>query len=95
MVGFVETERHPYNELFMHVLLFAQIKDAAGISELEMKVSGSIGADEFWSQITSVYPKLAPFRTITRLALNGEYAGTDAKFADSDEVALIPPVSGG
>jgi molybdopterin converting factor subunit 1 len=79
----------------MHVLLFAQIKDATGVSELEMKVSGSIGADEFWSQITTAHPKLAPFRKTTRLARNGEYASADAKFTDADEVAMIPPVSGG
>jgi molybdopterin converting factor subunit 1 len=79
----------------MHVLFFAQIRDAAGVSELEMKVSGSIGADEFWAQLTSAYPKFVPFRKTTRLARNGEYVSADAKFTDRDEVALIPPVSGG
>jgi molybdopterin converting factor subunit 1 len=79
----------------MHVLFFAQLKDAAGVSELEMKVSGSLGTDEFWAQINSAYPKLAPYRKTTRLARNGEYASADTKFTDADEVALIPPVSGG
>lgn len=81
--------------LNMRVLFFAQTKDAAETSELEMKVSGSIGVEEIWDKLIEQKPKLAAFRKTTRLACNGEYADAKAKFADVDEVALIPPVSGG
>ena len=40
-------------------------------------------------------PGLAPFRGNIRLARNLEFAGFDTRFNDDDEVALIPPVSGG
>ena len=37
----------------------------------------------------------AAFRSSVRLARNGEYARPDERFEPNDEVALIPPVSGG
>jgi molybdopterin converting factor subunit 1 len=79
----------------MRILFFAQVKDAAGAAELELKISGGVNADELWSKLISAKPNLAPFRKTTRLARNGEYADLKTKFGDADEVALIPPVSGG
>lgn len=79
----------------MRVLFFAQTKDAAGTSELEIKLSGAVGVEELWDKLIAQEPKLADFRKTTRLARNGEYAEAKTKFTDADEVALIPPVSGG
>jgi molybdopterin converting factor subunit 1 len=79
----------------MRVLFFAQLKDATGAAELEMKISGSLDADGLWRSLIAAQPKLAAFRKITRLARNGEYADPQMRFCDADEVALIPPVSGG
>jgi molybdopterin converting factor small subunit len=69
----------------MRVLLFAHLKDATGAAELEISISESLDADGLWRKL----------RTTTRLARNGEYAGAQTRFTDADEVALIPPVSGG
>ena len=79
----------------MRILFFAQTKDAAETSELEMKISGAIGVEEVWDKLIVQKPRLVAFRKTTRLARNGEYADAKTKFADTDEVALIPPVSGG
>ncbi len=79
----------------MRILFFAQTKDAAETSELEIKISGSASFDEIWEKLVAVKPKLTEFRKATRLARNGEYADAKTKFTDADEVALIPPVSGG
>jgi len=79
----------------MRVLFFAQTRDATGTAELEMKISGSLGVKEIWRALIAAQPKLAAFRGSTRLARNGEYADSETKFSDTDEVALIPPVSGG
>jgi molybdopterin converting factor subunit 1 len=79
----------------MRILFFAQTKDAAETSELEMKISGKVGVEKFWDALVTAKPKLAAFRKSTRLACNGEYADAKAKFSNADEVALIPPVSGG
>jgi molybdopterin converting factor subunit 1 len=79
----------------MRVLFFAQTRDATGSAELEMKVSGSLGVAEIWHALVAAQPKLAAFQKTTRLACNGEYADAETRFTDADEVALIPPVSGG
>ena len=79
----------------MRVLFFAQTKDAASAAELEMKVSGSLGVAEIWHVLIAARPGLAAFQKTTRLARNGEYADAETRFTDADEVALIPPVSGG
>ena len=79
----------------MRVLFFAQTRDAAGTAELEMKVSGSLGVEEIWRALVAAQPRLAAFQKTTRLACNGEYANSETRFTDADEVALIPPVSGG
>lgn len=79
----------------MRVLFFAQIKDAVGTAELELKISGSPDAAALWCTLIATHPKLAAFQTSTRLARNGEYADAKTFFCDADEVALIPPVSGG
>jgi molybdopterin converting factor small subunit len=51
--------------------------------------------DELWQILTSARPALMAFRSTTRLARNGEYATAGTVFGNADEVALIPPVSGG
>jgi len=79
----------------MRILFFAQARDAAGTPELDIKISGSVGIEEIWDGLVAEKPKLAAFRKTTRLARNGEYAEAQTKFTDADEVALIPPVSGG
>ena len=79
----------------MKILLFAQIKDAVGAAELDLNISGSPDAAALWRVLIAAQPKLAAFQSSTRLARNGEYAGTQTTFSDTDEVALIPPVSGG
>lgn len=51
--------------------------------------------NELWQILISARPELEAFRSTTRLARNGEYADANTRFHDTDEVALIPPVSGG
>ncbi len=79
----------------MRFLLFAQVKDAVGAAGLDLQISGSPDAAELWRTLIAAEPKLAAFQSSTRLARNGEYADAKTIFSDNDEVALIPPVSGG
>ena len=79
----------------MRVLLFAQVKAAVGAAELDLKISGQPDAAALWRALVIAQPKLAAFQSSTRLARNGEYADAKTFFSDADEVALIPPVSGG
>ena len=56
---------------------------------------GPPNVDSFWRVLVSLHPSLGRFRPSVRLARNGEYVGDDATFSEADEIALIPPVSGG
>ena len=79
----------------MRVLFFAQVRDAVGAGELDLEISGSPDAAGLWRTLIAVQPKLSAYQNSTRLARNGEYADAKTIFSDADEVALIPPVSGG
>jgi molybdopterin converting factor subunit 1 len=79
----------------MRVLFFAQLKDVTGCDAIELAPLSPPDGNELWAALVKRFPALAAHRPHVRLARNWEYAAPDAVFADSDEVALIPPVSGG
>jgi len=79
----------------MRVLFFAQLKDVTGCDSAEITSVSPLTAERFWAELLKKFPKLAAHRPSVRLAKNCEYAAPDATFANADEVALIPPVSGG
>ncbi len=77
----------------MRILFFVQLKDVTGCDSVE--VAPPLDAARLWAELLKRFPKLAPHRANVRLAKNWEYAAPDTQFVNSDEVALIPPVSGG
>ncbi len=76
------------------VLLFGAAADRAGTRETRV-VAGEMTLDELWPLLTERYPDLSPMRDTLAFAVNGEYARGDARVASGDEVAVLPPVSGG
>ena len=79
----------------MRVLFFAQLKDATGCDSIELAPAAPLNAEVLWAELLKKFPKLAAHRATVRLARNWEYAPPDVRFSSTDEVALIPPVSGG
>ena len=78
----------------MRILFFAQLKDVTRCAEMELDCD-DVDANGLWAELVGRYSGLAQFRASVRLARNSEYVGPDARFGRADEVALIPPVSGG
>lgn len=78
----------------MRILFFAHLKNAIGSPEIDLTCDG-VDADGLWNKLIEAHPVLARFRSSVRLAKNSEYVGPEARFYETDEVALIPPVSGG
>ncbi len=78
----------------MKVLFFAHVKDAVGRRELNVDADG-LDAGSLWELLIQSYPVLSLHRSVVRLARNGEFARANEIFNNNDEVALIPPVSGG
>jgi molybdopterin synthase catalytic subunit len=81
--------------LRIRVRLFAMQREAAGTKELRLEVPLGSTVDDAWTAVVEVVPALAPGRTSLRFAVNGSYADPATPLADGDEVACIPPVSGG
>jgi molybdopterin synthase catalytic subunit len=79
----------------VRVLYLGMLRDVAGRNhEVVTLAEGSLLSD-LYRQLEQRFPKLAGFRNSVALALNQEYSGAAAELHDDDEVALIPPVSGG
>ena len=79
----------------MRILFFAQLKDATGCAEAQWPGASGLSAQQLWERLLRDFPKLEGHRACVRLARNGAYAAEDERFESGDEVALIPPVSGG
>jgi molybdopterin synthase catalytic subunit len=79
----------------VRIRLFAIQRELAGTRELSVDLPDDADVEAAWRAVASRYPVLAPGRPSLRFARNGEYAEAATRLADGDEVALIPPVSGG
>ena len=78
----------------MRILFFAQLREVTGVEQAEIEVD-SVDASSLWKSLLSMWPGLAAHQPQIRLARNGRYVESGEAFERGDEVALIPPVSGG
>ncbi len=76
------------------VRLFGAAADRAGTRETEVE-SEATTLDGLWPLLVEMYPGLQPMRETLAFAVNEEYARGDAAVEPGDEVAVLPPVSGG
>ena len=79
----------------MKVLFFAQSREAVGCDRVEVKAAAPLTQAEFWRALVELYPALAVHRKTARLARNEAYLLEDELIQPGDEIAIIPPVSGG
>ena len=79
----------------IRVRLFAIQRELAGAREVPIELADGAVVEDAWTVIASRFPVLAPGRPSVRFARNGDYADPTTALADGDEVAFIPPVSGG
>jgi len=77
------------------VRLFARLHDVAGASELVRDVQPGATIGAIWQQLASEVPGLAPYGRSISSAVNADYASMDTPVRDGDEIAFLPPVSGG
>jgi molybdopterin converting factor subunit 1 len=77
------------------VRLFARLRDLAGTGELVREVPDSATVHTVWNALTTEMPSLAQYERTMSVAVNAEYARMAAALHDGDEVAFMPPVSGG
>ena len=75
--------------------LFAMQRELAGTRAVDVAVAEGATIEDAWTALVERFPVLAPGRPAVRFAHNGAYAPAETVLADGDEVAMIPPVSGG
>ena len=66
-----------------------------GHKELELEVEEQTTVEDLLQRLVSDYPKLAGHTGTLMVAVNAEYVEAAQRLHAGDEVALIPPVSGG
>jgi molybdopterin synthase sulfur carrier subunit len=79
----------------VRVLFFSVLREQVGCSEMDVVMQDPATAKDLLDLLEAKYPVLASYRNSTRVAVNYEYVSADKVLAERDEVALIPPVSGG
>jgi molybdopterin converting factor subunit 1 len=77
------------------VRLFARLREIAGASELARDVPAGATIGSLWRQLSGEYPAMADYERSISSAVNADYARMDRPLHDGDEVAFLPPVSGG
>jgi molybdopterin converting factor subunit 1 len=77
------------------VRLFARLRDIAGASELTREVAPGATIQSVWRELAGEYPELIRYERSISSAVNADYAAMDQVVRDGDEIAFLPPVSGG
>jgi molybdopterin converting factor subunit 1 len=77
------------------VRLFARLRDLTGTGELIREVPAPATARTVWDSLIAEWPGLAQYEKTMSVAVNTEYSRMTANVGDGDEVAFLPPVSGG
>ena len=77
------------------VLFFASLKDISGEISVELELEENATVDSAKIKINSMYPKMEPLLNYVRIAINQEFANAETVINNGDELAILPPVSGG
>lgn len=77
----------------MTILLFAHATDLAGAKVVDLAPTPTVG--ELRRVLARQVPALAALLPRCRIAVNQDFADDDTPLSPSDEIAVIPPVSGG
>ncbi len=79
----------------VRVLFFGQLKEIVGAQEESAELSEGAKLEDLFERYGRRFPKFAEFRPSIAASVNQEYADSKKALANGDEVAFLPPVSGG
>jgi molybdopterin converting factor subunit 1 len=79
----------------VRIRLFGRLHDLAGASMLEREIEAPATAAEAWQVLADETPAIAPYAQSVSVAVNADFAKMSTRLAEGDEVAFLPPVSGG
>lgn len=81
--------------MLVTVRLFARLREIVGAPDVRVVVPESATVLDAWTSLAERFPQLAAYAGSVSCAVNEDYARMTAALKDGDEVAFLPPVSGG
>ncbi len=79
----------------VRVLFFGQLKEITGVAQEDAELAEGARVEDLFERYGRKFPRLATFRDSVAASVNQEYASWRAPLSGGDEVAFLPPVSGG
>jgi molybdopterin converting factor subunit 1 len=77
------------------VKLFARLRDIARAEELTRDMPAGATIGNVWRELAAEFPALTEYERSISTAVNLDYARMNTEVQDGDEIAFLPPVSGG
>jgi len=77
------------------VRLFARLRELVGAGDLTLDIPADATVADVWAAVVAAHPEAGAYARSMSCAVNLEYAKMTAPVRDGDEVAFLPPVSGG
>jgi molybdopterin converting factor subunit 1 len=77
------------------VLFFGRLKEIAGVSEESLELRFDADIESLFAQYAARSPQLSQYRSSVVASCNQEFAAWATALHSGDEVAFLPPVSGG
>jgi molybdopterin synthase catalytic subunit len=79
----------------VRVLFFGMLKDLAGRGSDLLNLPEHATLGDVFTHYEEITPRLGELAASIAISINQEFAGTDARLKEGDEIAFLPPVSGG
>ena len=79
----------------VRVRVFASLREILGKDEVEVELPKGTTVEGLWTQLVNDDERLEPFTKSINFAINHDFAGKETELNPDDEVAFLPPVSGG
>lgn len=79
----------------VRVLCFAILRDIIGEKEVEIELKEGASVADLIFKLAGLYPQIRKIEQSLMISVNQEYTSRDMILEELDEVAFIPPVSGG
>lgn len=81
--------------MHLRVLVFAGLRERLRRDSVDLELPPGARARDVLAALAAAEPDLSASLTVCRVAINYEFVAADHPVAEGDEVAIIPPVSGG
>ena len=86
---------HVLPNLHVKVLFFGRVRELTGIAEESIAVPEGTTLTELFEHYQGRFPVLAGFRSSLVASRNQEFAAWNTPLVSGDDIAFLPPVSGG